>query len=406
MTTLPSADGPAGDAPGCRGSAAAGGQPGWPGWPGCGWAQLQAQADGTLVVTDDYLRLWLQRPELAPVPESCDSERALHAALLAEPRRGVSAERLARLQDADARENWSLLLRLRQCLLDAGSVQGAYRSLFWPGSAVDLPPLFLDLLAAAIVRGLLQRPPAPAAGDDAGGLDIFEARAGELFFRPQRISRHDGRLLAGDRATLDQLHDTAGLGELGRLLMQAQVVPKALQLAVLARDTAADAAARYWHSAAQGHHPLLLDLSHDAHEFVQDVGSHGLQFRLHNPRSALSALARLLERWVQQLLGVRVHIEPRSRIADTRWRWHLGLDADSTALLNALYEGREPEPGLHERLVSLFELRFHDPAEQQPALAGCPVYLGLAHAADGVLRLKPQNLRLNLPLARPQQAWQ
>jgi len=32
-------------------------------------------------------------------------------------------------------------------------------------------------------------------------------------------------------------------------------------------------------------------------------------------------------------------------------------------------------------------------------VAGRPVYLGLAMNADGVLRLKPQNLLLNLPLA-------
>jgi hypothetical protein len=29
------------------------------------------------------------------------------------------------------------------------------------------------------------------------------------------------------------------------------------------------------------------------------------------------------------------------------------------------------------------------------------VYLGLAMAADGLVKLKPQNLLLNLPLARP-----
>jgi hypothetical protein len=32
-------------------------------------------------------------------------------------------------------------------------------------------------------------------------------------------------------------------------------------------------------------------------------------------------------------------------------------------------------------------------------VAGKTVYLGLAHGADGVLKLKPQNLLLNLPLA-------
>jgi len=35
-----------------------------------------------------------------------------------------------------------------------------------------------------------------------------------------------------------------------------------------------------------------------------------------------------------------------------------------------------------------------------PALGGRPVYLGLACRPDRTLRLKPQNLVVNLPLAR------
>ena len=43
-----------------------------------------------------------------------------------------------------------------------------------------------------------------------------------------------------------------------------------------------------------------------------------------------------------------------------------------------------------------------DPGDMRPAIAGRPVYLAMAMDADGVLKLKPQNLLLNLPLARPQ----
>lgn len=353
-------------------------------WPECGWAVLQCDADGTLHVTDAWLRLFLQRPELAPVAESCDSERALHAALLDEPGREVSPERLSRLKDADARDNYGVFLRFRQRLQAAGSLQAAYLGLFRGPGAIDIPPLFVDLLAQAIVRGLI-------AQDD--GVDVFEARAGELLFRPQRISVQDGRVLAGDRDTLDLLHRTAGLGDLGRLLMQAQVQPKALDVAVLAADNAA----RYWTASASGHHPLLLDLSH---EITQDVG-HGLQFTLKNARSGLPALARLLERWVAQLLGVQVAITPVTRIDDEHWRWHIGLDVDSTALLNDLYQSAEVEPERLRRLISLFRLDFVDAADMRPDVAGRPVYLGLAHAADGVLRCKPQNLLINLPLRHP-----
>ena len=37
----------------------------------------------------------------------------------------------------------------------------------------------------------------------------------------------------------------------------------------------------------------------------------------------------------------------------------------------------------------------------RPDIAGRPVYLGLAMSEDETLRLKPQNLLVNLPLAAP-----
>jgi len=54
------------------------------------------------------------------------------------------------------------------------------------------------------------------------------------------------------------------------------------------------------------------------------------------------------------------------------------------------------------RLLCLFELTFAQPGDMRAAIAGRPVYLAMAMDADGRLKLKPQNLLLNLPLARPQ----
>ena len=221
----------------------------------------------------------------------------------------------------------------------------------------------------------------------------FEARAAELLFRPQRVTVQDGRVLAADRDAVDLLRETGGLGEIGRLLRQAQLAPRVQDVQVLAADTAA----AYWRGAVAGRHHLLLDLTG---ELTQDLG-HGLQFRLRNALSGLPALARVLERWVAQLLGVAVTIEPVSRIDDAHWRWHVGLDAEATALLNDLYEDRPVDDERRRRLVSLFRLEFANPAEMRADIAGRPVYLGLACSAEGVLRLKPQNLLLNLPLARP-----
>ena len=54
------------------------------------------------------------------------------------------------------------------------------------------------------------------------------------------------------------------------------------------------------------------------------------------------------------------------------------------------------------RLLCLFELHFAQPRDMRPAIAGRPVYLAMAMDANGWLKLKPQNLLLNLPLAMPQ----
>ena len=48
------------------------------------------------------------------------------------------------------------------------------------------------------------------------------------------------------------------------------------------------------------------------------------------------ALCAVLERWVAHLLGVQVAITPLQKIADEAWRWHVGLDVDSMALLKTL----------------------------------------------------------------------
>jgi hypothetical protein len=90
-------------------------------WPGCGWSQLARDERGWLHPNDDWLRLILGRPELAPVDESCASERARHAALVEVPTREVTADWLARLQDADARENYAVFLHFRDALLAAGA---------------------------------------------------------------------------------------------------------------------------------------------------------------------------------------------------------------------------------------------------------------------------------------------
>ena len=348
-------------------------------WPSSGFTPLQRNERGWLLPTDDYLRLFLARPELAPVPESCQAELALHNTLLKSPAQPITPGEVQAVQDEDARENYLHFLRFRDALLAAGTLEAYYLALFPRDSAgaINLPPLFIDLLTQAITHNLLHE-----------STDAYEVRAGEMLFRPQRISTQDGQVLSGDQAVIDMLSETGGLGDFGRFLAEAKAPQHVLNMQVLTDANALD----FWRQADR--HSFLLDLTH---EISNDL-SHGLVLTMTRARSGLKALASVLQKWVRHFLGVSVSIRPLQKVDDEAWRWHVGLDAEATALLNDLYESRDVEAARLQRLISLFRLDFNDAREMRPDVAGKPVYLGLMVSAAGVLRLKPQNLLVNLPL--------
>lgn len=346
-------------------------------WPSGGHGELHRTTRGWLQATPTWLRRWLARPELALVDESCAAERVLHAALAGDPLRLVGPAELDALADADVRSNYAAFVAFRDGLLAAGSLEGWYLAQIRK-PLMHMPPAFVTGVVHAIVRHLL--------GDSA---DALQARAAELLFRPQRVTATEGRLLCADQEVIDMLNQTAGLGDLGRLLVDAQAPLRPIDMRVLAAGNADD----YWPRAER--HELLLDLGH---ETSNDLG-HGIVLKLAQAHSGPAALAKVLEAWTGHFLGVHVKIRPLQRIDDPAWRWHIGLDAESMGLLNDLYEDRSVEPERLARLVCLFRLDFDQPADMRADVAGYPVYLGLATRADGVLKLKPQNLLLNLPLA-------
>ncbi len=98
-------------------------------WISSGHHLLDREQGGGLHVTDEFLKLYLARPELLPPPEACTVERSLHAALLADPRISVSASDIASITDPDARENWQLLITFRDHLLRHKTLEGAYAEL-------------------------------------------------------------------------------------------------------------------------------------------------------------------------------------------------------------------------------------------------------------------------------------
>jgi hypothetical protein len=322
-------------------------------WRSCGYRLLAVGTDGRLTLTDDFLRESLLRPELA-----------LHEKLIAAPRGAVSEAELAQLADPDIRENYAIWLRFRGRLSAASSIEAAYAALFRDG--VNVPPLLVAQLTQVLVRHIL--------GEQA---DPIHARAAEMMFRPQRIAvRGDGAVMAADEVTVELHATTGGFGNLGELLRRNQAPMRAVDLDVLDEANAAV----YWER----------DERHD------------LAISLNRGRPALTGLCRVLERWIRHFSGADVTIEPTSEIDDARWVWHVGLDAEASSLLNDLYNRVDVDEERMGRLLCLFELRFSNPADMRPAIAGRPVYLAMAMDAESRLRLKPQNLLINLPLARPQ----
>ena len=330
-------------------------------WQSSGYQTLQRNDHGWLRVTPDYLRWLLARPELAPINESDPQERALHASLLNDPQRAVAASAIAAVEDADTRANYRHFFTLRKAVLDAVTIERFYLQLF-RRAEITLPPLFIDLAAHAIIRGILD-----------GCEDPYELRAAEMFFRSQRVSTEGGQVLAADAETIALFSETGGFGSIGRLLSQQGTPLREMNMDVMSHENA------QLYFLRESRHNYLLDLTHG--------------------RAGEQALARVLGRWITHFFGVKVSVEALGRIDDEAWRWHVGLDVESTAILNDLYEGREVDDTRRARLISLFRLDFADANDMRHDVAGKPVYVGMAITVDNQLKLKPQNLLINLPLA-------
>ena len=278
-----------------------------------------------------------------------------------EPRRAVAGGELEAIADADARDNYRVLLRFRDRLLAAGTLEACYAGLF-RGERVEVPPLFVDQLVHVILRNVL--------GGDA---DPLAARAAELFFREQKATLREGHVLLADLETVKRHASGSRYGSLGRLIVEAEGSIASADLDVLDRPNAA----LYWER--ESRHDTVIGLSHG--------------------QAALDAFARVIEAWVAHFAGIEVSVQPLRAIEERRWAWHIGLDAQSSAILNDLWRGVEIGPERMRRILALLRMDFADAAGLRAEVAGRPVYLALSANEEDEVRVKPQNLLVNLPLA-------
>jgi hypothetical protein len=324
-------------------------------WLSCGHHLLDRDQGGGLKVTDEFLKVYLARPELIPPPDGCAVERTLHGALLNDPRMAVSASDIAAIADADSRENWQLLIAFRDHLLRHKTLEAAYAELVRNGIG-NTPPLFVSQLVHVILRNALD-----------GVQDARVVRAAELFFRTQRATMHEGSLISADEETIGGVN-TSPVTPLVSMLG----IPVEAEIDVLNDDNTES----YWQRSDQ--FDMALDLT--------------------GGRAGLVALAEAMRRWITHVLGVEVTIEPLTEMREVNLAWYVGLDADATKIGDLLWHGDDLDEATMTQVIGLFRLTFRDPAVVLDKVRGEPVYLILAMNADKQIRMKPQNLITGLPV--------
>jgi hypothetical protein len=269
---------------------------------------------------------------------------------------------LAALEDTDVRDNYEVLLAFRDRLLESDSLESCYAGIFSEGD-VTVPSLLIDQLAHIILRNILN-----------GSDEPLQLRAAELFFRKQRASIQNGAVMLADLDVVESHASGGNFGSIGRLIAESQTPLKNVSLDVLERENAV----LYWER-------------NQRHDFVVRI-NHGSPVAQH--------FCNVVERWIGHFFEVAVRVKTVAAIDEADWAWHIGLDSESTALLNDLWRGTQVDAGRLKRLLCLYRLEFDDFSAMREDIAGRPVYLALCMDGDGVVRLKPQNLLTNLPVKK------
>jgi len=307
-----------------------------------------------MVPTVDFMRAYFMRDEVAPEAASCPAELALHKKLIDDPFASVVPTDLFEIADKDVVHNYQAVLRFRDFLSNFNSLEDAYMAIT-RGATIQFPPLFVEQMTQIILRNILD-----------GVTDPMQIRAAELLFRDQVVTLDDGRIMVADQETVKL--------QIGIQRMQGEdVAGNETVIDIMASETADE----YWQRSDQFN--TSVDIA-----FTQP---------------ALDGLARVIEKWITHFLSLTVRVTPMLQIEDDKWAWHLGLDAQATSILNDLYHGKDVSESRLKQILCLFKLEADSGfiAEMQ----GKPVYMGLAMDAAGVVRFKPQNLLMNLPLVAP-----
>lgn len=325
-------------------------------WVSSGHHLVDRNADGGLVVTDDYLKAYLARPELVPPDEACPVERGLHAQLLAAPRAVVSTGEIALIADADARENLAVFLAFRDHLLAHATLEAAYLALVRGGMG-KVPPLFIQQMTHLVARNAFD-----------GISDARVLRAAECFWRTQRVTVHESSVLLADQEAIESHEHDRDHSPLLNMLGG----PAVSELEILTDDNAGLYAGRS-----------------DAHDLVYD---------LTHPEKGRQALAQAMTVWTTHLLGFSPEYAPVDRFSGESFGWFLALDAEGTAIGNKVWNGGALEEAEAGRILALFAFTVPDHPRILADKRGRKAFAILGSTGDRLVRIKPQNLIAGLPL--------
>jgi len=321
-------------------------------WLTSGWHLLDKDKSGCLVPTEDFMRAYFYRPEVAPIEESCEAEIELHKKLVEAPFVKVEKRDLDLIKDKDVVFNYEVILKFREFLSNYATLEAAYLAIS-RGQSINFPPLFVDQLVQIILRNILNE-----------NSFALQVRASELFFRTQVVTIAEDEIMVADEAVVQLQAEQKNIDT---------NKPNQLEVDIdILRESSAD---NYWERSDK--FDTSIDLAYT--------------------KPGLDALARVIEKWIFHFLSIEVSVQPVQKIEDDKWSWHLGLDSDATSILNDLYEGADVSEDRLKQILCLFKLEAKD-GFKEPML-GKPVYVGLAMGQKSIIKFKPQNLLTNLPLA-------
>ena len=320
-------------------------------WLTSGCHLLGKDQNGKLIPTIDFMRAYFKRPEVEIIDESCETEKKLNKKLLIDPFTPISENELDQIIDKDVKFNYQMILNFREFLSKSNNLEEAYLK-FCRGEKINFPPLFLDQLVQNILRSILDREPI-----------ALQVRAAEIFFRSQVVNIAQDEIMLADEEMINFQAKT---------LQNEKNTNKEQNVEIdILRESSAD---NYW--ARSDKFDTSIDVAFT--------------------KPSLDGLSRVIEKWIFHFLLINVSVTPVQKIEDEKWSWHVGMDPDSSQILNDLYNGKDISEETLKQILCLFKLESKEGFVKE--MQNKPVYLALSMNKDFRVKLKPQNLLTNLPL--------